>query len=152
MYNSYFNLPTYDIDSTYRVADIFLQHKNRKFSDLFISDNEDAWYYIIIPDNALLEQIAYQEYDNSSYWDLLFMINQMDTPFDLPKSADMVEYKVEEHLVEWKKRFPNFPDDLLEEKRAELQIEYTDVNEKHRKFRCVRTSHLTLLYKAINEL
>lgn len=150
MLNSYFNLQDYDV-SNYTVKNIFQKGLNKKLSDAFISDNEEAWVYVIIQDNLTLEQISYNNYGTGDYWDLLFVINQMLTPFDLPKSSQVVDTKTDESLANWLKRFPSYPEHLRDLKEQELKSKFELENEKHRNFRLVKESHLTLLFEALNE-
>ena len=149
MKNSYFILPTTNYNSTYTLSDIFSTNKRGILPDAFISDNEDAFYYIIVSDNTTLESISYNEYGRSDYWDLLFKLNQMSSPFDLPKSIDYVIKMVDEELVIWNEKFPNLSDSLIEEKRNELVNKYTDINEIYRKFRCIKTSYIQEMFKAL---
>ena len=149
MKNSYFILNSINYNNTYTLSDIFGTNKRGVLPDAFISDNEDAFYYIIIPDNTTLENISYNEYGRSDYWDLLFKLNQMTSPFDLPKSIDYVIKMVEEELAIWGDKFPTLSEALLEEKRNELLNKYTNINELYRKFRCIKTSYIQEMFKAL---
>lgn len=151
MKNSYFLLNTINQDN-YTLSDIFSTNRRGVLPDLFISDNEDAFYYIIIPDDTTLDAIAYNEYERSDYWDLLFKINQMTSPFDLPKSHDYLDKLVEAELLIWKNKFTTLVDndELLIEKKAELLTKYFDLNEQYRKFRCIKPSYIKLMFQALN--
>ena len=149
MYNSYFNLPRTDYENTYNMADIFETNKARILPDAFISDNESAFYYKIIPDNTLLEHLSYQEYNRSDYWDLLFKINQMQTPYDLPKSEDYVLNLVQQRLNLWTTKFPKLCCEVIEEKRIQFTEELLEVNEKHRNFRFVKNEYIPLMFGAL---
>jgi hypothetical protein len=151
MNNTYFNLPTYNYNETYAFSDIFATTKTKKLADSFLSDNEAAWYYIIANDNTLLEQISYTEYGRSDYWDVLMIINQMDTPCNLPKSQEYVSNEVEAQYDEWLVKFPNYPQSLREEKLAEIYSKVDEVNEKHRTFRCIKDNYIPLIVEALRE-
>lgn len=149
MNNSYIILPKYDYNETYSLSDIFQTNKNTVLSDAFLSDNKDAFYYITLRDNMSLEQVSYTQYKRSDYWDLLMKINQMDSPFCLPKSIECVVNNVEADLEKWSAKFPNYPESLLDEKRIEIEDYYTQLNELHRTFRCVKERYIPLLFEVL---
>lgn len=150
MRNSYFNLPTYITDDNYEVKDIVSANKYKKITDDFLKENENFWYYKNIQDNTRLELLAHLEYDNSSLWDILFVINQMDNVWDLPKSEDyvssMTETKTEEFLT-------LFGQERMEEtlnlRRESIYTMYFNQNEKHRKFRFFYIQYLPNLIEKL---
>ena len=149
MKNSYFTTGTLDYNNTYTLADIFVTNKRGVLPSAFLTDNESAFYYVMIPDNTTLETLSFKEYGRSDYWDLLFKLNQMTNPFDLPKSADYVIALTEEELLIWTTKFPNLDSTLIEEKRVELQDKYTNINEQYRKFRFIKNSYIQEMFKAL---
>jgi hypothetical protein len=128
----------------YSVDNISSSSYKTPVSDSFLNLRKHMFYYSIIPNNSRLELLAHLEYNDSSMWDILFVINKMNSVFSLPQSADILYYKLEEKIALWQNTFKLSAEDLEIYKEAwylELEIE----NEKHRKFRFVKKEYITQL-------
>lgn len=154
MKNTHFKLPTYITNDSnginYKVKDIFVTYKNQKVSNEFIANNKSFWYYKDIQDNTRLELLAHTEYNDSSLWDILFVINQMDNIWDLPKSEDYVNELAQQKVDEFALLFgKSRMQETLELRTQELYQKYFDLNEKHRRFRFINKQQIPNLMELI---
>lgn len=151
MKNSYFTLPYYDTED-FQIRDIFPTKKNKKLTNKTLEDYAHFWYYKNIQDNTRLELLSQTEYSSSMYWDILFLINQMDNIWDLPKSEDYINTLVDNRIEDFKLLFTEERmQETLALRKAELYQQYFNDNEKHRRFRFINKEHipnLTELMKA----
>lgn len=149
MKNSYFSFPYYT-DGDFQFRDIFQTTRNKKLDTTFINNNPDYWYYKNIQDNTRLDVIAYKEYNDSSMWDILFYINQMDNIWDLPKSEDYINTLTEDKMREFDNLFGS---DRIDEtrtlRRAEIYKDLFSQNEKHRRFRFINKKYIPTLIATI---
>jgi hypothetical protein len=101
------------------------------------------WYYQNIQDNTRLELLSLLEYKSSTYWDILFFINQMDNVWDLPKSEDYVNTLVDNKMQAFNLLFTEARmQETKDIRRAELYETYFNLNEKHRRFRFINKEHI----------
>lgn len=149
MLNTYFNLPTYITSDNYQVANIFPTYKNLKIPASILSQN--MFYYKDIPDDTRLDLLAYLEYGDSKYWDVLFYINNMDHVFDLPTNGDNVILSATKKLNNLEAKLGNISSTELRNQTYEKYLlEAVTTNERHRNFRFVQRAYLPALLGAIN--
>lgn len=152
MKNTHFKFPYYTTEDGIQLRDIFSVYKNKKLSDKFISDLSGFWYYKNVQDNTRLELLAYTEYSDSSMWDILFLINQMDNVWDLPKSEDYIATVVQEKMDEFNFLFSEARmAETKDMREKELYEMYFQLNEKHRKLRFINKQHIPNFLEAVRE-
>jgi hypothetical protein len=150
MQNSYINIPSLTIGN-YQVGNIFGTTKNNPITDKFIQDNNHMWYYKEIVSDTRLELLAYQEYNDSKMWDILFKVNQMETLFDLPTNGDNIILRVEEFLAKLEAKIGVITHlSYRKELEDKLVEEFTIYNEKHRRFRFIKSQYISQLLGMLN--
>jgi len=143
MRNTYFNLPTFNTEDGFTVKDIIATNKYKKLSDEFLAENNKYWYYKNIHDDSRLELIAYTEYQDSSLWDILFIINQMDNVWDLPKSGDYINTISEQKVKKFNELFgASRMNETLTFRTQQIYDQYFELNEKHRRFRFIYSEYI----------
>jgi hypothetical protein len=151
MQNSYFNLPIITTAENYILGNIFPTKKSLRITQSFIDNNSAMWYYKQIPDDSRLELLAYIEYGDSKYWDILFYINNMVNIFDLPTNGDNIISRAHDKLTKREAKFGVINNALL---RNSIQDEYLtesfNNNEKYRTFRFIKTEYISQLKGYLN--
>lgn len=120
----------------YTIQDIY--SKSLTLNSTQVSAYSNWFYTVLVQDGQRLEELANTIYDNANLWDIIFIINNMDTVFDLPKSSDYVYSVVQDRLNNWVSMFPNTTTDRLSQLEQQFLEEETAKNELHR--------YVTVLY------
>lgn len=132
----------------YTIDNIF--EKNIVLDNTSVTTYSDWFGYTTINDGSRLDSISYNIYGSPNMWDVLFILNDMYTVFDLPKSTDYIFSVVESRLQQWIDMFPNTSADRLEELRGVFTDEETVKNEKNRTLRYLLPQYLPRFKDLIN--
>ena len=104
-----------------------------------IPDKFHGTDYIIkrkVHDDELIEQIAYNIYENTDYWDILLALNGMTSMNQLPVNNDIVIIRADKKLQAWKDKGSLLNSimtpEILLEKYNEFLILEEELNEKYR--------------------
>ena len=103
----------------------------------------ESYYDIkIVEDDILIEQISFEVYGTTDYWDLLLAYNGIKSIGELPVNYDILIQRVEEEFFAWKKvakKMSFLPDEKEIEASFEIILkEKQDLNEKYRKFKYIK--------------
>jgi len=154
------------VNSHLKFKDIeFMGYKIKNFSKIYkISRIPDEYFTenhiqtMSLGDNRRLEEISFELYESTNYWDILMCLNKMQSPFELPISSDIIITRAEEQLEKWlekAKLIPNIdttnPDAIQKEKEKIVAIE-EEKNEKYRNFKYISANSLSQLLKDIENL
>jgi hypothetical protein len=154
MTNSILIYPSYTVTvngGNITFDNIFNTNKIYGLSLTFASDYDYMFYYKEIQDDTRLDLLAFREYNNSSYWDLLFYINEMESIFDLPTNYDNVHGMALEKLEKMEAKIGVIKSPVLRNETFQRLLDETiQQNEKHRKFRFVRPEYISQLVSIIN--
>ena len=89
-----------------------------------------------VHNDELIEQISFDLYQSTDYWDILLVLNGMTSMNQLPVNNDIVIIKAEKKLQEWKDKgaLLNIPmtSELLLKKYNEFLLQEENLNEKYR--------------------
>ena len=148
MTNTIYNITTQTSFGEYIIADIF--NKSITLNESSVSAY-DSWFdYIDVNNSDRLDSLAYRIYNNTNVWDVLFVINSMNTVFDLPKSDDYLYKLSEEALSKWMRIFP----DTSSERQKELLDGYFKeneaINEKYRRLKIIKPQYLSRFTELLN--
>jgi len=134
------------------VKNITLLPKLRRLSEKFSSENYIK--LMRLEDNKLLEAISYELYEDTNYWDLLLLLNNMDSMFSLPVDFDLLHSKGEKELEKWvlfaSTLNYNITSEVKSKKFGEIMKVLVEKNEKHRIFKYVSISDLSLVLSDLN--
>jgi hypothetical protein len=84
-------------------------------------------------------------------WDILFKVNQMETLFDLPTNGDNIILRVEEFLAKLEAKIGVITHlSYRKELEDKLVEEFTIYNEKHRRFRFIKSQYISQLLGMLN--
>jgi hypothetical protein len=149
MYNSVLNFPKIQVEGK-EYFNIFLLDKNKTFE--FIDNNPQMFYAKLILDDSKLEALAFKEYNDSSLWDMLLIINKLDSVFDLPKSPDYIHSKTESELSSWIGKFQINNEAIIKSKRQEIYNKNFALNEKHRNFKFLYLEYITVFLEGVRDV
>lgn len=130
------------VDSV-EIGDCIINPLNRYDIDklnLLISDNPDYFYYKLLDDDYRFENLSYKEYGDSSYWDILMIINLMEeTMYSLPKNYNYILSKCEEINNKMEAYFQNLN---VDKNLEELIKKGEERNDERRKVRFIRKEYI----------
>jgi hypothetical protein len=148
MINTVYNFNETTSFSNYTITDVF--SKTITLVPENITVYNDWFTYINVDDGRTLVDIAYDVYNNSNLWDLIFIINNMDTVFDLPKHNDYVYSVVDNRFAVWTAMFPHLSQTELDNTKARFLEEEIANNEKHRKIILLKSQYLPRFTELLN--
>jgi hypothetical protein len=151
MLNRIFNFPTIIVDDTYQFDNIFVYDKTAVYS--IVDNNPYMFYTKVCQDDEKLESLAYREYNDSSLWDILFVINKMESVYDLPKNQDIVYNESIDYFNEWKTKFPYITDQkTLDNVFNNIHSQKIADNEKYRVLLYIYTDYLTIFLDQVKNV
>lgn len=73
-------------------------YRSLDYSELasFLSENPEAFETINVDPNYKIENVAYSQYNDKNYWDLLMLLNSRNMIEDMPKNQDLLVEEVNE--------------------------------------------------------
>lgn len=151
MLNSFFVYSTIDKDSTWTVSDASFTYS---IPQSIIDSNSSWFYYKKLDDDIKLETIAYFEYGDTKYWDLIVELNKMPTFYSLPKNQNIISAQAEASTIQWGIDFgydltlPQY-NGLYNQKYSEYAEQYFNENEIYRYIKLVKVQNLPDLKKAV---
>jgi len=106
--------------------------------------SDSKWVeYIELYDNQTIEQISFLVYDNTNFWDILLIINNIDPLFDMSYDYDILNQisinKVNEYLAGYSGAYKQ---DTFDRLKSIVLAEETNMNETHRKFKIIKKEKL----------
>lgn len=110
-----------------------------------------------IDDNMRLEYLAFELWGDTSYWDILMMLNNMKRMDELPVDYDQLLERVSERLSDWREatehlRKEAYSSKEVEAKRLEILDECVETNEKFRNIKYIELSNLSELLTELDDL
>lgn len=139
-------------DESVEISDFIIKPINRydidKVNEL-ISNNPDFFYYKLLDDDYRYENLSFKEYGDSSYWDILLILNlYSETMYALPKNFGYIKSKCEEINNKMEAYFQNLDADknlqtLLEKEEA--------LNDERRKVRFIRKEYIPTFSEALKD-
>ena len=145
------------------VKNTSLLSKIKKIPEKYLSENYIQT--IRIDDNKLLEAISFELYDDTNYWDLLMIINDMKSMYELPKDYDLLYLEAEAEFDKWLNIADlivnnDYDETLTYDENITLRnkIKFDSIiedlvknNEKHRILKYIRQYDLSLLLADLNK-
>ena len=112
-----------------------------------IDNNPDFFYYKLIDDDYRFENLSFKEYKDSSYWDILMLLNlNSETMYSLPKNFGYIKSKCEEINNKMDSYFQNLDVD----KNLETLLEKEEkLNDERRKIRFIRKEYIPTFSEAL---
>lgn len=112
-----------------------------------IDSNPDFFYYKLIDDDYRFENLSFKEYKDSSYWDILLILNlNSETMYSLPKNFGYIKSKCEEINNKMDSYFQNL--DLGKNLETLLEKE-EKLNDERRKIRFIRKEYIPTFSEAL---
>lgn len=152
MQNTLIKFDTEEVDD-YIVSDYF-SRKINLYS--IITDDVKKEYFVTyqIQDNDKIERISYEIYKTTDYWDLLILINSLDTISDMPYDFDTYTGSTDDFLNAYSNSvYSNSP--LNAQRLQELKDEFYETkrisNEKFRYINVIRPSKMQDFLKLIKQ-
>ena len=152
MQNTLIKFDTKEVDD-YIVSDYF-SRKINLYS--IITDDVKKEYFVTyqIQDNDKIERISYEIYKTTDYWDLLILINSLDTISDMPYDFDTYTGSTDDFLNPYYNSiYSNSP--LNAQRLQELKDEFYETkrisNEKFRYINVIRPSKMQDFLKLIKQ-
>jgi hypothetical protein len=151
MLNRIFNFPSITINNTYQFDNVFVYDKSAVYS--IVDANSHMFYTKVCQDDEKLEALAYKEYNDSSLWDVLFVINKMKSVYDLPKNQDIVYSESVDYFNEWKAKFPYIQNQqTLDNIFKAIHSRKVTSNEKYRVIRYIYPDYLTVFLDQVKNV
>jgi len=110
----------------------------------------------LVEDDRLMESLSFELYGTPKHWDLLMVVNNMQSLFDLPVNHDIILNRVEKKLIDWKNRGRNLTvritDKMILNKYKEMLIEEEEKNNRFRKIKYINPGSLSGLASDLEAL
>lgn len=139
-------------DESVEISNFIINPINRydidKVNEL-IRNNPDFFYYKLLDDDYRYENLSFKEYGDSSYWDILLILNlYSETMYSLPKNFGYIKSKCEEVNNKMNAYFQNLDVD----KNLETLLEKEDkLNDERRKVRFIRKEYIPTFSETLKE-
>lgn len=149
MKNNIFNLDYYTWNNN-EVKNPF--NFNTKKAKEILEKYPYMFYTKIIVDNVRPEVLAYKEYNDSSLWDIIVMLNYTNTLWIFPKDQDWIDEQSEARVDLWEKTFSvTLSTEKRAQKKEEFRLEFEEENEKRRTVILLKKEYLTLFKEKFKE-
>ena len=110
---------------------------------------EDYYRLKKIEDDRLLESLSWDIYDNTNYWDILMVLNNMSSMSELPVNYDIVLLRAERELEGWilqgELMYSFLTDAQILEKYNQILESEIEKNEKYRSIKYISPTDLSEL-------
>lgn len=107
----------------------------------YVLNNPSYYSVYSLQDDDRLEYISHRLYGTTDFWDILFLINNMDNTFNLPKSHEYVYKRTEDNFNDFLSKFV-----VSEQRKESLFNELLDEemikNDKYRQFKVVKPNKI----------
>jgi len=104
---------------------------------------------IKVQDDILLEALSFSLYENTDYWDILMILNDMNNMNELPVNYDIVLNRADIKLQKWKDKGKllgkGINIDSIKEKYQEILETEINLNEKYRYMKYISHDDLSEL-------
>ena len=149
MTNSFLNYNnTTSFSTDYTISNIYSNIITLNTSVLSLNS---SWYYtVIIEPGRRLEDIAFQHYNNSNLWDMLYVLNEMDSVFSLPKSDDYIYAVVEDKVNKWLATFPDTNQDMIDSISSDIEAIEVANNVKYQNFKILYPAYVSRFQELLN--
>jgi len=109
-----------------------------------------------VEDDRLLESLSFEIYGTPKHWDLIMVVNNMQSLFDLPVNHDIILNRVEKRVKDWKNRGRNLTtritDKMILEKYNEILLEEEEKNDRFRRIKYINPGSLSGLASDLEAL
>ena len=120
------------------------------FTDLYYEIDKkyytDSTYfkYYTVGDNERLENISYELYNTTDRWDIILIINKMNSPLQLPQDNNVVISRAELNYQQWEELYGQGKPDWYKE----IKLKYftsllTKENEVFRNLKVIRPTYMS---------
>lgn len=143
-------VPGVDASDTYYIQDY--TNLYFKIDPKYYTDAKYFEYYQVA-DDELVDYISYKKYDTVQRWDLILIMNNINSPIELPKSYNTVLSKGEMMFNRWNDIYGlNKPEWYLDLKRKYFISLASTENEKYRVIKLVRKPYMTQFMYELDDI